>query len=77
VVSLLLNLAATIPFGYLSFWGSKTAEVDATRASTAAANLARWQNCVDHVDHPVWTPFSMTPDVSFADFVKQQVRDSL
>jgi len=53
VVSLLLNLAVTIPFGYLNFWGSKTAEKDASRASTVAAKLARWQNCIDHASHPV------------------------
>lgn len=58
VVSLLLNLAVTIPFGYLNFWGSKTAEKDASRASTVAAKLARWQNCIAHAGHPVCTSIS-------------------
>jgi hypothetical protein len=53
VISLLLNLAVAIPFGYLSFWGSRTAEEDASKASMVAAKLARWQNCIDHADHPV------------------------
>jgi hypothetical protein len=58
VVSLLLNLAVTIPFGYLNFWGTKTAEKDASRASTVAAKLARWQNCIGHASHPVCTSIS-------------------
>lgn len=69
VVSLLLNLAVAIPFGYLSFWGSKTAEEDASKASTVAAKLARWQNCIDHADHPVCTPPSEGQDVNPVDFL--------
>lgn len=77
VVSLLLNLAVTIPFGYLNFWGSKTAEKDASRASTVAAKLARWQNCIDYASHPVYTSISDGQHIKLANILIQQVRDSL
>jgi hypothetical protein len=57
VISFVLNIAVALTFGYLSFWGLKTGEVDTTRALTVAAKLARWQNCVDRAGHPVRTSF--------------------